>query len=57
MIYPGQELLILPLDSTLHRWSAGEGLNGVASYYGVTADAIVNYPGNHLNAATLGDYA
>lgn len=56
MIYPGQELLILPLDGTLHRWSAGEGLNGVASYYGVTADAIVNYPGNHLNAAALGDY-
>ncbi len=38
MIYPGQELLILPQDGTLHRWSAGEGLNGVASY-GVTADA------------------
>jgi len=57
MVFPGQELLILPVDGTLHRWSAGEGLNGVASYYGVTADTIVNYPGNHLNAAALGDYA
>jgi len=57
MIYPGQELLILPLDGTLHRWSAGEGLNGVAAYYGVSPDTIVNYPGNHLNPADLGDYS
>ncbi len=29
MVFPGQQLLILPVDGTLHRWSAGEGLNGV----------------------------
>lgn len=56
-IYPGQQLLISPVDGTLHRWSAGEGLNGVAEYYKVTPDVIVNFPGNHLSAATLGDYA
>ena len=56
-IYPGQQLLISPVDGTLHRWSAGEGLNGVAEYYQVTPDVIVNYPGNHLAAETLGDYA
>lgn len=56
-IYPGQQLLISPVDGTLHRWSAGEGLNGVAEYYQVTPDVIVNFPGNHLVAATLGDYA
>jgi len=56
-IYPGQQLLISPVDGTLHRWSAGEGLNGVAEYYQVTPDAIVNYPGNHLGAATIGDYS
>lgn len=55
-IYPGQQLLIAPVDGTLHRWSAGEGLNGVAEYYQVTPDVIVNYAGNHLDAATLGDY-
>lgn len=53
-IYPGQQLFILPLDGTLHRWSAGEGLNGVAEFYGVTPDVIVNYPANHLSADTLG---
>ena len=56
-IYPGQELLIAPVDGTLHRWSAGEGLNGVAEFYGVSPDVIVSYPGNHLSADTLGDYS
>ena len=56
-IYPGQQLLISPVDGTLHRWSAGEGLNGVAEYYQVTPDVIVNFAGNHLAAETLGDYA
>jgi len=56
-IYPGQVLLISPVDGTLHRWSAGEGLNGVAEFYKVTPDEIINYPGNHLSLATLGDYA
>lgn len=55
-IYPGQELLISPVDGTLHRWSAGEGLNGVAEYYQVTPDVIVNFAGNHLAIETLGDY-
>ncbi len=56
-IYPGQQLLISPVDGTLHRWSAGEGLNGVAEFYKVSPDEIVNYPGNHLAVSTLGDYA
>jgi murein DD-endopeptidase MepM/ murein hydrolase activator NlpD len=31
----GQELNILPIDGTYHKWSAGEGLNGVAEGYQV----------------------
>lgn len=57
MMIPGQKLLILPIDGILHRWSAGEGLNGVAEFYHVSPDAIVNYPPNGLNKATIGDYA
>jgi LysM repeat protein len=45
---PGQDLNILPLNGALHVWSAGEGLNGVASFYGVTAEDIINWPGNNL---------
>ena len=53
----GMTLNILPLDGAYHKWSAGEGLNGVAKFYNVTPDAIVNYPGNHLSKETVGDYA
>lgn len=54
---PGQELNILPVNGTYHEWQQGEGLNGVARYYGVTPEDIINYPANELDAATIGDYA
>lgn len=54
---PGQELNILPVDGTYYQWQAGDGLNGVAEFYGVTPDEIVNFPGNNLVAAELGDYS
>lgn len=53
----GVELFILPMDGVYHRWSEGEGLNGVASFYGVSPDVIVNYPGNGLDPAVVGDYS
>jgi len=54
---PGQDLNILPTDGTYHRWSEGEGLNGVARGYDVTPDVIVNWPANHLDPTALGDYS
>jgi hypothetical protein len=53
----GVELFILPMDGVYHRWSEGEGLNGVSSFYGVSPDVIVNYPGNNLDQDLVGDYA
>ena len=47
---PGQELNILPVNGTYHEWQQGEGLNGVAKYYGVTPEDIINYPANNLDA-------
>ncbi len=55
-LLPGQVLNILPVDGAYYRWHAGDGLNGVAQFYGVEAEAIVNWPGNHLDPAALGDY-
>ena len=52
---PGQELNILPVDGTYHQWQQGEGLNGVAQGYNVKVDDIINYPGNNLDPATIGD--
>lgn len=53
----GLELNILPVDGVYHKWSEGEGLNGVSEFYGVDPDVIVNYTGNHLNPETIGDYS
>jgi murein DD-endopeptidase MepM/ murein hydrolase activator NlpD len=53
----GQELNILPLNGTYYEWQDGDGLNGVASFFGVTPEDIVNFPGNHLDPATVGDLA
>jgi len=47
---PGQDLSILPVNGVLHKWTAGEGLNGVASFYGVTAEEIIDWPGNELDS-------
>jgi murein DD-endopeptidase MepM/ murein hydrolase activator NlpD len=52
---PGQELIILPVNGVYYEWHAGDGLNGVANFYGVTADDIINWPGNNLSADTIGD--
>ncbi len=51
----GRVLNIMPQNGTYHKWSEGEGLNGVAKGYGVEPDAIINWPGNHLDVNTLGD--
>lgn len=51
----GQVLRILPVDGVLHEWHEGEGLNGVAEYFGVRPEDIINWPGNNLSAETIGD--
>jgi murein DD-endopeptidase MepM/ murein hydrolase activator NlpD len=53
----GQELNILPINGTYHEWQQGEGLNGVAKYYSVTPEDIINYPANELSFETVGDFA
>ncbi|HLA05962.1 MAG TPA: LysM peptidoglycan-binding domain-containing protein, partial [Anaerolineales bacterium] len=54
---PGQELNILPTNGTYHEWQAGEGLNGISKYYGVTPEEIINYPANNLDPGSVGDFA
>ena len=54
---PGQELFILPVNGTYHKWSEGEGLNGVAGGYNVTPEDIINWAGNHLDPNTIGNWS
>ncbi|OGO11652.1 MAG: hypothetical protein A2Y93_08060 [Chloroflexi bacterium RBG_13_68_17] len=48
-LQPGQELNIPPVDGILYAWHAGDGLNGVADFYHVAAEDIVDWPGNDLD--------
>lgn len=54
---PGQELNILPTNGVYYEWHAGDGLNGVAEYYAVTPEEIINYPANNLSLESVGDFA
>ncbi|WP_322510082.1 peptidoglycan DD-metalloendopeptidase family protein [Anaerolinea sp.] len=51
----GMKLNILPVDGVLYRWHEGDSLLKVAEFYGVTPETIIDWPGNHLDAAKLGD--
>lgn len=46
---PGQQLNIPPVDGTLYTWHEGDGLRGVASFFGVDPEAILDWPGNQLD--------
>ena len=54
---PGQRFIILPVDGIYYEWHNGDGLNGVAKYFGVKPEDIINYPGNKLDASNIGDLA
>jgi len=56
-LMPDMELNILPVNGVYYEWHAGDGLNSVAEYYGVTPDTIINWQGNHLDVNTIGDYS
>lgn len=45
---PGLELNVLPVDGVYYQWNAGDDLDQVASLFEVTADAIVDWPGNRI---------
>jgi murein DD-endopeptidase MepM/ murein hydrolase activator NlpD len=49
---PGQELNIPPVDGTIYKWNEGDGLNGVAKFFGVSAEDIISWPGNDLDPDT-----
>ena len=54
-LQPGQQLNILPGNGVLYEWHAGDGLNGVAKFFDVTPEDIINWPTNKLDSETIGD--
>ena len=49
---PEQELRIPPVDGALHSWNDGESLTGVARFFGVDYEDIVQWPTNHIDPET-----
>ena len=45
------------MDGVVYEWHQGDGLNGVAEFYKVSPDVIIDWPGNHLTRESVGDYA
>ncbi len=50
LLFPRQVLNILPVDGTYHLVTKDNTLDKVATFYGVTAQAIIDWPGNELDA-------
>lgn len=55
LIKEGQQLNILPVDGTYYQWQGTESLTKVAEVFGVDAESIINFPGNHLDPDAIGD--
>lgn len=49
-LLPGMELLILPTDGVYHQVGGSDTLLSVAAFFGVEASAIIERPGNALDA-------
>lgn len=56
-LYPGMQIYIPPEDGVIYIWQYGDGLNGVAKNYGVTAQDIVDWAGNKLDPNKIGDWS
>ena len=52
---PGQELRILPMDGVYWEWLGGIPFGQWAAYFNVKPEEIINYPGNNLDPAIVGD--
>ena len=54
---PSQNLNILPVDGTYYQWQGSENLTKVSQVFGVDPEVIINFPGNHLDADSIGDFS
>ena len=56
-LQPNQVLRILPVDGVYWEYLGGIPFSGWADYFKVKPEDILNYPANHIEAATVGDPA
>lgn len=46
---PGQELNILPVYGVYYQWNGSDSLTRIADFFGVSPEAILEYPGNDID--------
>lgn len=57
LLKPSQKLNILPVDGTYYQWQGTENLAKVSQVFGVDPEVIINFPGNHLDPDSIGDFS
>ena len=49
---PAQVLSILPINGTYYQWQENDTISGVADFFQVDRESIINYPGNFFDLTT-----
>jgi hypothetical protein len=50
-LFPGMRLTILPIDGVYHQVGGGDNITNIAAFFGADAQAIIDWPGNEIDAA------
>jgi murein DD-endopeptidase MepM/ murein hydrolase activator NlpD len=50
---PGMVLNIPPVDGILYQWADGDTVDGIASQFKTTSDAILGWVGNHIDLSNI----
>lgn len=51
LLFPDMQLSILPVDGVYHQVGGGDTVNNIAVFFGASAQDILAWPGNNLDAA------
>ena len=50
-LFPGMELLILPVDGVYHQVGGTDTMESIAAFFGAQAQDLIDWPGNEINGA------
>lgn len=50
-LFPETQLTILPVDGVYHQVGGGDNINNIAAFFGADPQAIIDWPGNAIDAS------
>lgn len=53
LLFPGMQLTILPVDGVYHQVGGADTLTSIANFFGADVQAIIDWPGNEIDANSL----